>query len=383
MQELYVDTPAGLLELCAQLRGRPVLAIDTEFMREKTYYAQLCLVQIAAEDIVACVDPLALPDINPLLDLLYDPGVIKVMHAARQDLEIFFDLRGELPRPVFDTQIAATVLGYSDQIGYANLVQQMLGVNLDKTATRTDWSQRPLSPQQLHYAADDVRYLFQVYQHQQQSLAASGRLAWLQADFDELTALDNYAIEPQRLWKKVRGTQKLKGAQLAVLQALAAWREERARKANRPRRWILSDELLSDIARYCPQDSAALEHVRGIEPGFVGRNGAAVLELIATARQSDPATWPVLPGGRRLTLVQEALVDVLMAVLRLRGGEHDVSPALLASRKDLEEVVQGETEVPVLHGWRGAIAGQDLQAILAGRSIIRVIDDRLSIEALA
>jgi ribonuclease D len=379
MQEQFVDTEAGLAALCEQLRGQPVLALDTEFLREKTYYARLCLLQVAGEGVIACVDPLAIGDLGPLLEIVYDPSVTKVMHSARQDMEIFFDLRGELPRPLFDTQIAATLLGFGDQVGYAGLVKEMLGVELDKTATRTDWSQRPLDPEQLRYAADDVRYLFALYHHQVEILHAKGRLEWLQEDFSELTDVATYAPAPDTLWKRVRGTHKLKGEPLAVLRELAVWREERARTIDRPRRWVLKDDVMADIARRMPTDLVALEKIRGLEHRLITRHGEALLQMIRKGRASDPQGWPMRSAGCRLLPTQDALVDLLMAVLRIRGAEHEVSPALLASRKELEALVLGDTDCPVLHGWRGELAGRDLQAVLAGEQALRVVDGRLSV----
>lgn len=377
MQEQFIDTDVGLAALCDQLRGQPVLALDTEFLREKTYYARLCLLQVASEGVIACVDPLAIDDLGPLLDIIYDPLVTKVMHSARQDMEILFDLRGELPRPLFDTQIAATLLGFGDQVGYASLVKEVLNVELDKMATRTDWSQRPLDPEQLCYAADDVRYLFTLYHRQVAILRAKGRLAWLQADFDQLTDVVTYAPASDTLWKRVRSAQKLKGESLAVLRELAVWREERARTIDRPRRWVLKDDVMADMARRMPADLEALEKIRGLEHRLITRHGEALLQVIRQGRASDSQSWPVRSAGRRLLPAQEALVDLLMAVLRVRGAEHEVSPALLAGRKELEALVLGDTDCPVLHGWRGELAGRDLRAVLAGEQTLRVADGRL------
>jgi len=378
MQDIFVDSKEGLTKLCQQLRGQPVLALDTEFMREKTYYAQLCLLQVAADGIVACVDPLALASIDPLLDIIYDPGVTKVLHSARQDMEIFFDLRGELPTPVFDTQIAATLLGFGDQVGYANLVQDMLKVSLDKLATRTDWRQRPLDDSQLHYAADDVRYLFQLYHLQVKQLRTKGRLDWLTEDFTALSDTRTYLLPPEKLWKKVKGTQRLKPEQLAVLRELAIWREERARHSNRPKRWVLKDEVMVDIARRMPEDLVAMEKIRGLEAGLIQKQGEVLLAHIVKARATPPASWPQPSTDKRLTPAQDALVDLLMAVLRAQGAEHDVSPALLATRKDLEAMVRGEDEVAVLHGWRGELAGHVLQSVLDGDAAVRVVEGVLT-----
>ena len=375
-EPLFVDTESGLAELCEKLRGQPVLALDTEFLREKTYYAQLCLLQVAAEGVIACVDPLAL-NLDPLLDIIYDPSVVKVMHSARQDMEIFFDLRGDVPRPLFDSQIAATLMGFGEQVGYANLVQQMLEVTLDKIATRTDWSKRPLDAEQISYAADDVRYLFTLYHQQVELLRSKGRLDWLQDDFDEMSDRTTYAPHPENLWKRVKGAQKLSSTQLAVLRGLAIWREERAQSSNRPRRWIFKDEVMVDLARRSPAQLEDLAKIRGIEERDLNRHGATLLKVIAEARATDPEGWPKPTKSRRLSAEQDSVVDLLMAVLRLRGNEHDVSPALLASRKQLEAMVAGDEESPVLHGWRAGLAGNDLQAVLSGEKTVRVVEGKL------
>ncbi|MBL1277689.1 MAG: ribonuclease D [Ectothiorhodospiraceae bacterium] len=377
-ETLFIDTENGLAELCEKLRGQAVLALDTEFLREKTYYAQLCLLQVAAEGVIACVDPLAV-DLAPLLDIIYDTSVVKVMHSARQDMEIFYDLRGDVPRPLFDSQIAATLMGFGEQVGYANLVQQMLGVTLDKGATRTDWSQRPLDAEQISYAADDVRYLFMIYHQQNEMLEKKGRLEWLQDDFDDMSDLSTYAPAPDKLWMRVRGSQKLSSPQLAVLRGLAVWREDRAQASNRPRRWMLKDEVMVDIARRSPVNLENLAKIRGLEERLLSRHGEVLLQVIVAAKATDPESWPTRSQSRRLDTGQEAVVDLLMAVLRMRGNEHDVSPALLASRKQLETLVLGDEDSPVLHGWRAGLAGQDLQAVLAGEKVLRVVDGKLSI----
>ncbi len=375
---LFIDTENALAELCDKLRGQPVLVLDTEFLREKTYYAQLCLLQVAADGVIACVDPLVL-DLTPLLDIIYDPAVIKVMHSARQDMEIFFDLRGDVPRPLFDTQIAATLMGFGEQVGYANLVQQMLGVTLDKAATRTDWSQRPLDIEQINYAADDVRYLFTVYHQQMDVLGSKGRLEWLQADFDEMSDRSTYAPAPADLWKRVRGAQKLSSPQLAVLRGLAVWREERAQAGNRPRRWILKDEVMVDLARRSPDQLNGLAKIRGVEERLLSRHGNTLLKVIAEAKDTDSSGWPTKSKSPRLATEQDAVVDLLMAVLRFRGNQHDVSPTLLASRKQLEALVAGDMDSAVLHGWRAELAGHDLQAVLAGTMVVRVINGELEL----
>lgn len=376
--DLYVDTPAALTALCDRLRGVEWLALDTEFIREKTFYPQLCLLQVASHDTVACVDPLALPDLTPLLDIIYDPAIVKVLHAAVQDLEILYNLRGALPSPMFDTQIAATLLGSGEQVGYASLVKALLDVDLDKSQTRTDWSRRPLDAAQISYAADDVRYLRKVYQQQREELRRGGRLGWLDEDFAQLGDPDRYRLRPEQAWLRLKPGRHCNGRQLAVLRALAAWREREAANADRPRRWVLGDNLLIDMALLLPENLEQMQKLRGLEPSLLKRYGALWLELINEARALPPEAWPVLPPRQQLSLEQDALVDALVAVVRLRGLAHAVSPATLAGRKDLERLVLGERDVSLLHGWRAAVAGHDVLALLEGRLALRVSDGTLT-----
>lgn len=376
MSERFIDTPGELAELCEQLRGSEWLTLDTEFIRERSYYPQLCLIQVANAEVVACIDPLALDDLEPLLDVIFDPAITKVFHAGGQDLEILYYLREAVPQNLFDTQIAATLLGQGEQVGYGKLVQQMLDVELDKTQSRTDWSLRPLSEAQIRYAADDVRYLRDVYRQQREMLERLGRLSWLQDDFAALELSDRYRILPQQAWKRVKGARRLRGVQLKVLQDLAAWREERAVAADKPRKWILHDDVLLDLARQMPASMKQLERMRGITPAVLRHSGQILLQIIAQARQAPEAEWPRLPAIRHLSVEQDAITDLLMAVVRLAGERHDVSPATLAARKDLEKLVAGERDVDLLGGWRRQLAGEDVLAVLEGRTDFGVRDGR-------
>jgi ribonuclease D len=379
MTALYIDTPEQLNALCEQLRRHDWLTLDTEFLREKTYRPRLCLLQVANPEVIACIDPLALEDLTSLLDVLYDPAITKVLHAAHQDLEIFFDLRGELPGPIFDTQIAATLLGHGDQIGYGNLVKAELGIELEKAHARADWCHRPLEAAQLDYAADDVRHLREVYLRQRAQLAELGREQWLQADFDELASPARYRNPPEEAWHRVKGSNRLKGVQLAILQALAAWREVQAQQSNRPRRWILKDEVLLDMAKQMPQTLDRLRRIRGLEDGTVQRHGNALLKLIAEGKQLPREQWPQPKTGTRLPPEQEPLVDIMMALLRDRCQRQRISPSAVAGRRELELMLLGERDIALLHGWRAAIAGDALQALLRGELALRVEDGQLSI----
>ena len=377
MQQLYIDKPDELDHLCQRLCGSPWLALDTEFLREKSYYPRLCLLQVANDDLIACIDPLRLPDLEGLLTLLYDSSIVKVLHAARQDLEIFYYLRGAVPQPLFDTQIAAALLGYGDQIGYGALVREMLGVELPKSHSRTDWSLRPLEPEQLRYAADDVRYLRELYREQRRMLRELGRMEWLADDFAQLGDPATYENRAEEAWSRIRGHQQLRGVQLAVLRALAAWREERARQQDRPRKWLLRDDVLLELARRQPRDHQALARVRGLEEGARRRWGSELLALIREARALPEKQWPRSQERIRLTVEQEGMVDALMALVRLAARESRISPASLATRRDLERLVAGEGSGPVMRGWRRQLCGARLEAFLAGRSGLLVESGRL------
>ncbi len=381
MTALYIAQPQALTDFCARLRSSSWIALDTEFIREKTYYPQLCLIQVATDELLACIDPLALTDLGPLLEVLYDPAITKVLHAVHQDLEIFFYLRGAVPSPVFDTQLAATLLGQGEQVSYAALVKALLDVELDKSQTRTDWSRRPLDTAQLDYAADDVRYLCEVYRQQYAELTSRQRLDWLAEDFKALCDPGHYALQPEQLWRRVKGHQQLRGVQLAVLRALSSWREEQAMTANRPRRWIVGDEVLLELARQLPKDLERLQRIRGLEPNLLRRHGRTLLNLIARACTEPAEQWPHLPSLRRLRQTQEALVDTLSAVVRLRGDQQGVSPQTLASRHDLERLLTGDTEVPLLHGWRAVLVGHELQALLRGELRLEVHAGELCVVA--
>lgn len=376
----YIDDYDGLIQLCEQLKRYDWFTLDTEFLREKTYSAQLCLLQIANPDLVACIDPLALSDLEPLRALLFDPAITKVLHSSFQDLEIFTSLFGRPPAPIFDTQVAATLLGHGEQIGYGNLVQTLLGIQLDKGQTRTDWCRRPLSPEQLSYAADDVRHLCDVYLQQRATLQEHGRIEWLADDFARLTDPETYAAHPNEAWRRVKGGNRLRGVQPTVLQQLAAWREEQAIRQNRPRRWIIKDDPLLDLARQMPNTLEKMGRIRGLEPGVLKQNGAALLALIKQAQTTPKEQWLTIEQGSRLSVDQEPLVDLLMALLKERCREQQITASAVAGRRDLELLVMGEHDLPLLHGWRAAIAGKSLLTLLEGRHTLSVEGGRLAMK---
>jgi ribonuclease D len=323
-------------------------------------------VQIATPEVTACIDPLALDDLSPLLDLIFDTRITKVMHAARQDLEIFYHLRKAVPAPVFDTQIAALLLGYPDQVGYGNLVSEMLGVNLEKKHTRADWSRRPLSQDQIRYAADDVVYLAKVYQYLLEKLGNLGRLEWLSGDFEQLTSPELYQNSPVDAWLRVKGASRLKGASLSILQALAEWREQGAQERDIPRGWLMRDDILIELARHRPDSMSSLEGIRGLGERLLKRHGEHLLGLIADAEKRAPVPFPNRDIPKRLTPSRVALVDVMMAVVRISAEKHSLSPAVLATRTQLERLVTGDADSGLMRGWRRKLVGERLQALLDG-----------------
>jgi ribonuclease D len=382
MQELYIDSPSQLEALCHQIRNSEWLALDTEFVREKTYYAKLCLLQLCNGEVAACVDPLAVEDLTPLLDILDDSNMVKIFHAGYQDLEIFHHNWQRLPTPLFDTQLAASLLGLGDQAGYGTLVQELLGHRLEKGHARTDWARRPLEQEQLRYALDDVIYLGELYLKLRTQLETQGRGEWLTEEFAELADPSFYTIDPGAMWQRVKGRKYLKGVQLAALQALAAWRETSAERSNRPRRWILKDEVLVELARRQPMSMADLEKIRGLEAGTIKRWGDTLLQLIVDAKALPKEQWPrERAKPPRLSTNQEAIVDLLMCCLRLQGEQESIAASALATRRDLERLVTGDREVEILHGWRKLVAGELLVDVLEGRIAPRMVNGRLELQA--
>lgn len=377
---MYVRDGAGLARAVEVLTGAPVLAIDTEFMRERTYYARLCLVQIASSDDVVLIDALPfggrLPALAPLLS---DPASVKVVHAGSQDIEILLRSTGATPTPVFDTQVAATVAGFPTQVGYGQLVSELLGVSIDKTDTFTDWAVRPLSETQISYAEADVRYLPEVYDLLRERLTAEGRLDWLAADFERLADAETYRVEPREQYRRVKRASTLDGRSLGVLREVAAWREVEAQRRDIPRRWLLSDESLVEIARRRPVDVDDLARIRGVSERAASRAGA-LLAAVRAGMEVPGDALPRMPKRRRPSADAAPIADVLSGVLRLRAREHGVASGLLATRDDLERFAAGEREGhPLSEGWRHSIVGAELEAILDGQSSVSVNSGRLQI----
>lgn len=377
----YICRPDQLPLLCQQIQQEPWIAMDTEFLREKTYYPKFCLLQIAAPGWVACVDPLAIADLTPLFETIYNPEIVKVLHSSRQDLEIFYQITGRVPSPVFDTQIAAPLLGFQENPGYAMLVSSFLNINLSKAHTRTDWTQRPLSQDQIQYAADDVIYLCKIYTLMCEQLEKLGRTQWLDSDFALLNDTELYQLPPENAWLKIRGKNKLTGRQLSILQALAEWREQTAQTENKPRNWLFPDDMLLELAKLQPVNLTDLGKIRNINERSVQRHGKVLCELIEAARQRPPKPLKEKDQLFKKTQQHEAVMDVLGAVVRIRAEENALNPVILATRKELEQLVFGEEDCPLLHGWRFKMAGQELSGLLQGKLSLSLTPDTVSIES--
>lgn len=374
---LYIDNDEKLQELCKSIKDAPLLILDTEFIREKTYRAKLCLIQIATDDIVACIDPIALNDITPLMDIINDKNKLKILHAARQDYEIFYDLNKQLPQPLFDSQLAASLLGYGEQIGYASLVNKILGVQLDKAHTRTDWSKRPLSEDQIRYASDDVFYLRQLYPVLKNQLAEQGREDWLDEEFDALCQPELFITHPEDAWNKVKGINRLRPRQFAAAKNIAEWREKMAIKKDLPRRWILADDILIAAAQLLPKNISQLSTIANIKTATIEKNGEIILNCVKDALALNETDLPSTTKPKRLTADQEIIADLLMTQLRLIASEQNISPANIANRKMIEKIIYGETDIPLLKGWRYQLAGKKIQDLLSGNFSLQIKNNKV------
>lgn len=357
---IFMDRPDEAATLAREWAGVDRLAIDTEFLRESTYRARLCLMQVSDGERVVCLDMLALDGPGPFGELLADPAVRKVFHSARQDLEVLNEHLGVVPGPVWDTQVAAAMLGYPDQVGYTQLTGAELGVTLPKDHARTDWSRRPLSDEQLNYAAADVLWLLPLADRLGAELERLGRRQWAEDESSALCDPALYAFDADGAWRRVKGAGQLEGRALARAIALARWREEQALERDRPRRWILKDEAIVALAELAPADPAALARLGDLPPALLRRHGETLLRLLAEA-DGQPA--PERPASTRLEPAQDRLARKLMARLREIAQHQRVSAPLLATRKDVEALVLGRRDLPLLQGWRRELAGEELLAL--------------------
>ena len=378
---VLITETGTLADLCSRLRAEPFITIDTEFMRERTYYPELCVVQLAGEQDVAVIDAQAPGiDIAPLGALLADPAVVKVFHAARQDVEIFLELFGAVPAPLFDTQVAAMVAGFGDQVGYDALVSSLTGGQIDKAHRFSDWSARPLSGSQVAYAAADVTYLRPVYLRLQERLQRDGRLEWVREEMEVLMQPGTYRPEPEQMWERLRPKTSNR-RMLGLLRAAAAWREREAQRINIPRQRLVKDESLLEIAAVAPSTADALSRIRGISRGFAeGRSGQGLVTALQEAASLPDQSLPPAQRGKEGPRPSPALVSLLKVLLAAKCEEHHVAPKLVASSEELDRLASEDTpNLPVLHGWRRDVFGDDALALKAGRITLGVDGKRIKL----
>ena len=379
---LVADT-GSLRALCERLASSRYIAVDTEFMRDRTYWPRLCLVQLASSDEAAAVDALA-PEIDlaPLLTLMRDPGVLKVFHAARQDIEIFYHLDGLVPAPLFDTQVAGMVCGFGDQVGYEKLVAKLARASIDKTQRFTDWARRPLTRKMYDYAISDVTHLRVVYEKIAARLERDGRESWLAEEMETLTDPATYRLDPSDAWLRLK-TRLRKPRQLAVLREAAAWRETEAQRRDVPRNRVLRDEALNEIAAQEPETREELWKLRSLSRGHIGKDAAdAVLAVVSAVRAAPAATYPEERKPSPAPNHAGPSGDLLKVLLKLRCEENDVAQKLVASADDVEAIARDDrADVRALRGWRREIFGEDALALKHGRIALGIEDGNIRVIA--
>lgn len=358
---LFISDTKTLSDFCDTVSGSDFICVDTEFIREKTYWSQLCLIQVADENNSACIDPLAEGiDLAPFLKLMQNPDVLKVFHSARQDIEIFFNMTEAIPTPLFDTQVAAMVCGFGNSIGYKNLVNKLANIELDKTARFSDWARRPLTEKQLSYAISDVTHLRVVYKKLQKQLEKSGRYSWLKEEMAVLTTPETYINDPYKAWEKIK-TYSQKPQFLAILREVTAWREKEAQNKDCPRKRIVRDEVLVEIASNTPATTEELARIRTMSKGMAeGRYGKALLEAVDKGINLPKEEWPKKPKNKKKPAGNASVEELLKVLLKIKCEEHKVAPRLIASTSDLEEIAAyNKPDVPALKGWRKKLFGND------------------------
>jgi ribonuclease D len=376
-----ITTTEALDAFCQRMHAETFVTVDTEFMRERTYWPELCLVQIAGEHEVAVIDAEADGiDLSPLGVLFANEKVTKVFHAARQDIEIFVLRYGDVPRPIFDTQVAAMVAGFGDQVGYDALVANLTGGAIDKAHRFSDWSARPLSDAQITYAAADVTYLRDVYLRLSHRLEQDNRLGWVAEEMAILNNPATYRGDPETAWERLR-PRTTNRRLLYCLKAVAAWREKEAQRVNIPRQRLIKDEALLEIAATAPANADALTRVRGVSRGFAeGRSGSALLEVLAAARRVPDADLSAAPQQRDTARPSAALVSLLKVLLAAKAEQHNVAARLVASSDDIDRLALEENPgIPALHGWRQEVFGKDALLLKQGRVALGVDGKRVKL----
>ncbi|NUL16565.1 ribonuclease D [Agrobacterium tumefaciens] len=369
-----IETTAALAEACTELAKSEFITIDTEFLRETTFWPELCLVQMASPTLEVLVDPLAKGlDLAPLFELMANPDVVKVFHAARQDIEIIYHLGGLIPHPIFDTQVAAMVCGFGDSISYDQLVQKIKNVQIDKSSRFTDWSRRPLTEKQLDYALADVTHLRDVYLALKAQLEREGRSLWLTEEMDILESRDTYDMHPDDAWLRLKSRLR-KPTELAILKFVAAWREREARSRNVPRSRVLKDDAIFEIAQQQPKDAEALSRLRTIPKGWErSASGTAIIETVNAALALPKEEMPKAPRHSHAPEGSGAAVELLKVLLKLTADKHGVAAKVIANSDDLDKIAsEGEkATVAALTGWRRELFGDVALKLINGEVALR------------
>lgn len=377
---MYIANQEMLEDFVQRARSSRVLAIDTEFLREKTYYARLCLLQLATDNETVVVDPFAVKDLHALAPLFEDPSIMKLFHAATQDIEIIHHELGIVPCPIFDTQVAAALLGHTQQIGYASLVHAECGVQLKKIESFTDWSRRPLSDSQLKYAADDVIYLPDLYFKMTDSLKKKGRLHWLDDDFARLSDPAHYEVDSRERFRRLKRASQLSRKQLAAAREVAAWREEEARRRDIPRKWVVTDEQIVEACKREAKTVDDLFMVRGLKDRIGTREAREIVALIAQGIKSPKDTWPDLDRGKKNEPNVDVELDLMSALVRISSKKYGVAFQTLAPHDDLARLARGyKKDVALLSGWRKALVGDELVKLLSGEISLSFEDGALKV----
>ena len=364
---MYIASQQELEAFVERAGSSSVLAVDTEFLREKTYYPKLCLMQLATDDEIAIVDPFEVEDLKVLAPLFENEEIVKVFHAGHQDIEIIIYDIGCVPRPIFDTQVAAALLGQAQQIGYSSLVHSLCGVKLKKTDSFTDWSARPLSESQINYKS------------MKDTLTEKGRMSWLDAEFEEMTDPATYIADERERFRRLKHFTQLSRRQMAAAREIAAWREIEARKRNVPRKWVITDEQIVEACKREPRTIDELFMVRGMRERLTTRDARDIIELAVAALDSAPDTWPEVPSSKSEPNV-DAQVDLLMSIVRIRAKEYGVAVPTLASHSDLVEVARGHRKgIDLLKGWRRELVGAELVDFMEGRLTLSIKNGKVSI----
>lgn len=380
---MLITTQEAFEAFLRRVDESPILAIDTEFLRERSYYSKLCLLQMATPDEVAIVDPFAVRDLGVLANTLQNPSITKVFHAGSQDLEILLREVGVLPTPVFDTQVAATLLGYSLQVGYAILVSSLCGVTLKKADSYTDWSRRPLADSQLRYAADDVLYLPAIYRKMVDELTEKNRLAWLEEDFARMSDPAQYEADPRERYRRLKRVSHLSPRQLSAARELAAWREVEAAKRNIPRKWVLTDEQIVEACRREARTIDELFLIRGVKDALSTRDARAVVAAIKSGLAVDESELPQSDTYSHKEANVDTAVDLMVAVARVRAKQYGIAMQTLAPHDELVKLARGYIEdCEIMHGWRKTMLGDELVRLLAGELSLSLHDADLCVAEL-